>query len=393
MDVDRFAASPVGHLVPIGGTDGRTGQEYRHVAFVPDPLPDSSVDLTAATWRAVARAEYGLGRLQQATRQVTTPLLHRATLRREAQSTSALEGTFAPLEEVLAADALEEDDMSAELREVVNYIHTAEMAFAWLADGRKPTTGFLCTLQKTLVRNTRSDTPSAGKVRDIPVAIGHRGAGTLPEARFVPPPPGLVLDAGLQDLVDWSNGRPADSDPVVDAALAHYQFETLHAFNDGNGRIGRLLVVLQLLQRGIISDPTLTVSAWFESRRTEYENLLESVSADGSWDEWVRFFAAGIEASAIDTAARVEQLLAVQESFRTRLRDASAKGIVRDVAEALVASPYVTIPGVARQTGKSFQAASNAVGKLSELGIVTESPGRHPRLFSATDVVRVLTRP
>ena len=393
MDVDRFAKSPVGHLVPIRGTDGRTGEQYEHVAFVPDPLGEPPSELAPETWRAVARAGYGLGRLQQATRQVATPLLHRATLRREAQSTSALEGTFAPLEDVLAADVIDEEDLSAELREVVNYIDAAETAFGWLEAGGSPTVGLLCSLQKTLVRGTRADTPSAGKVRDIQVAIGYQGSGTLPEARFVPPPPGIELEAGLQDLITWSNSRPEDSDPVVNSAVAHYQFEALHSFNDGNGRIGRLLVVLQLMRSGIISDPTLTVSPWFEGRRTQYENLLAAVSAEGAWDEWIRFFARGIEASAMDTARRVEELLAVQDSFRERLRTANAKGIVRDLAESLITSPYITVPGAARQTEKSFQAASNAIGKLIELQILREVEGRHPRLYSATEVVRVLTRP
>ena len=142
MDAHRFARSPVGHLVPIRGTDGRTGEEYDHVAYVPDPLGDAPA-LTPATWQSITRAHYALGRLQQATRQVASPLLHRPTLRREAQSTSALEGTFAPLEEVLAADVIDESERSAELKEVVNYIDTAEAAFNWVLEGRALSIGLL----------------------------------------------------------------------------------------------------------------------------------------------------------------------------------------------------------------------------------------------------------
>lgn len=391
MDADRFAKSPVGHLTPIRGTDGRTGEEYDHVAFVPSPLGVAPV-LSRGTWQAITRAHYALGRLQQATRQVASPLLHRPTLRREAQSTSALEGTFAPLEDVLAADVIDESERSAELKEVVNYITTAEAAFEWVGQERPLTVGLLRDLHRTLVRGTDADTDQAGQIRAIQVAIGSRG-GSIVDARFVPPPPGLELEAAVRDFLDWLNNPQPESDPVVNGALAHYQFETLHPFNDGNGRIGRLLVVLQFMQEKLLSDPTLTVSPWFETRRTAYQDALAGVSGEGDWDSWVAFFAKGIEAAATDTTSRVSQILRVQESFQQRLRDANAKGIVRDVAEGLTTSPYITIAGVAASTGKSFQAASNAVTRLVELGILSERTGRsHHRLFAATEVVDVLVR-
>lgn len=391
MQVSRFADSPVGHLTSIKGTDGRTGEEYDHVAFIPDPLSEAPI-LSQVTWQAITRAHYALGRLQQATRQVASPLLHRPTLRREAQSTSALEGTFAPLEEVLAADVLDESERSAELKEVVNYITTAEAAFEWVGQKRPITVGLLRDLHCTLVKGTDADTDQAGQIRTIQVAIGSRGRSIL-DARFVPPPPGLELEAAVRDLLDWVNNPRPNSDPVVNAALTHYQFETLHPFNDGNGRLGRLLVVLEFMQEEMLSDPTLTVSPWFEARRIAYQDALAEVSSDGNWNSWVGFFAMGIEAAATDTTSRVSLILKVQESFQQRLREANAKGIVRDIAEGLTTSPYVTIAGVAARTGKSFQAASNAVTRLVELGILSERTGKsHHRLFAATEVVDVLVR-
>lgn len=394
MDATRFSGSPVGRLVPLRGTDGRTGQPYDHVAFVPDPLPGEPT-LNGATWRAVSRASHALGRLHQAAHQVPAPaLLRRPTLRREAQSTSALEGTFAPLEDVLAADLMDESARSADVREVLNYVDTADAAFSWLREGRRVTVGMLCQLQSLLVHGTPADTPQAGHVREIPVAIGGR-SDSIVEARFVPAPPGPELEAGLQDLVDWVNSSSGSGrDPIVAAALVHYQFEALHPFNDGNGRLGRLLIVLQLLQDGVLTESLLSVSPWFEARRMEYKDRLAAVSADGDWDSWVCFFANGLRASATDTAQRVHALLDVQADYLARLRAAGTTGIARDVAESLIAYPYVTVSAVAERTGKTFQAANNAVRKLVELRILRERTGRtHWRFFEAKDVVAALIGP
>lgn len=186
MYFQRFAQSPVGRLVPIRGTDGRTGRAYDHVAFLPDPL-GSIPTLSNEAWAGVSRAAYALGRLQQASRQLGAPeLLRRPTLRREAQSTSALEGTFAPLQEVFAAELLDPPSPSAELREVMNYVRTAEAAFGWIREERPITVAMLCELQRILVTDTPSHTLDAGRVRRIQVAIGSPDGG-LEQARFVAP--------------------------------------------------------------------------------------------------------------------------------------------------------------------------------------------------------------
>lgn len=390
MDAAAFAASPVGHLVDIHGTDGGSGREYSAVAFVPDPLGKEPT-LSGETWRAVSRAGHALGRLHQAGRQVPEPgLLRRPTLRREAQSTSALEGTFAPLEKVLAAGAESEPAASAELIEVLNYVSAAEDAFSWLEEGRSLSVGMLEDVQARLVFGTVADTAEAGRVRGIQVAIGTRG-GDLESARFVPPPPGQDLAIALRDLVDWIRSG-AGRDPVVAAAQAHYQFETLHPFNDGNGRIGRLLVVLQLLMDGVLEDSLLSISPWFEQRRRDYQDHLLDVSLNGDWDGWVRFFAHGVEASALDTARRVDALLAVQERYLGLVRDAGVSGLARDIAESLIAYPYLDVPATVQRTGRTAQAVHNAMTRLVELGVLTERAGRgRRRRFTAQAVVDVLT--
>lgn len=393
MQVERFAASPVGRLERIRGTDGRTGREYDHFAFVPDPLNEEP-ELSGETWRAVSRAGHALGRLLQAGRQVPQPgLLRRPTLRREAQSTSALEGTFAPLEDVLAADAADETPHSMELAEVLNYVLTAEYGFAEIADGRPLGVAMVEDMQGRLSRGTHADTDQAGRIRTIQVAIGETTSSSLESARYVPPPPGPELQRALRDLLGWTNdSRSARRDPVVAAAMAHYQFEALHPFNDGNGRIGRLLVVLQLIQDEALEDPLLSISPWFEQRRRNYQDRLFEVSATGDWDGWIRFFAEGIEFSALDTAVRVDRLLRVQEAYATTLRDVGASGLIRDLAESLIAYPFIDVSRTANRLGSTFQTVNKAVSRLVDLGILRERTGRtYGRQFEAPAVLEILT--
>lgn len=385
MDVERFRASPIGSLVRIQGEDRRTGVHYDHFAYLPEPLGAEPV-LSNATWRAVSSASRALGRLQQGTRFIPNPaLLRQPTLRREAQSTSALEGTFAPLEQVLAADVIDASDRSLALTEILNFVEAAETGFGVLDIGGRVTTGLLCQLHGILVRGTAAETGDAGRVREIQVAVGSR-SGRVEDARYVPMPPGPLLAAGLQDLVDWIT-ETAEGDPIVAAAMAHYQFESIHPFNDGNGRIGRLLIVLQLLQDQVLSSSLLSVSPWFETRRDAYQDHLAAVGMTGDWDPWVRFFAEGIENSAVETASRIERVLDVQESYQVRLRDANIRGIARDIAQYVVGSPFVDIPALQRFTGKTYQAASDAVSKLVGIGILEERDFGWRKVYRAPEIV------
>ncbi|MCU1480425.1 MAG: cell filamentation protein Fic [Subtercola sp.] len=211
--------------------------------------------------------------------------------------------------------------------------HAAEIAFDSLAEGRPITVGLIEDLHAQLVAGTAADTSDAGRIRSIQVAIGTQGGG-VDQARFIPMPPGTTLKAAFGDLVEWirrSENDVTDRDSLVAAAMTHYQFETIHPFNDGNGRLSRLLIVLQLLQDHVLTEPLLSVSPWFEARRSQYQDALAEVSMAGDWNAWVTFFAHGLEASAIDTARRLESLLVVQQHYHDVLRDGKARGIVRDI--------------------------------------------------------------
>ena len=394
MRSQDFENSPTGHLVPISGTDPRFGP-WQHVAYVPRPLPPTTPSLSVGAFNAVARARAALASLDSSAKRLPNPaLLRRSTLSQEAQSTSALEGTYAPLQEVLAADE-DEEQSDADLREVLNYLRTAEYGFGWVLEGRPLTLGLLIDLQARLVRGTAAETPSSGRVRDIQVFIGSRRGARVQDARFVPRPPGPELEAQVRDWLDWVCRDHGDEiDPVVAAALGHYQFETLHPFNDGNGRIGRLSVVLQLLQAGVLTEPSLTVSPWFEARRADYYDRLYAVSATGDWDRWVRFFAEGLAASATSTASQLDDLLAVQLDLKIRVRSAGMRAeTAMSLVDFALARPIFTVRQVERRLDVGYVRANKLVAQLIEAGVLAQyDEASYNRRFAAPDVLAVLLR-
>lgn len=388
MDLVALRNSPIGRLVPISGTDGRTGEHYDYFAYLPDPLPDE-VPLTARAWTRIAEAEAALARLDQAARQIPDPsLLRRPALRREAQSTSALEGTFAPFEDVLDSEVEDRALLSLEVREILNYVVAAEEAFSWVLE-RPLTSGLIESLQGILVQETPGEYGDAGMVRDRHVFIGPKNA-PIEEARFVPAPFGDQLRAGFEAWVEWVNQPPSDTPPVLQAALAHYQFETLHPFSDGNGRIGRLLIVLQLVRQDVLRHPILVVSPWFEARRSEYQDSLLRLSQTGEWDRWVEFFATGVGAAAADTHERVDALLSWQEEALARVRRARVAGVAERIAGELIGNPILRASHVIESHGVSHQGAMNALRRLAELGLVIEQRRNGRISFVARRVIELL---
>jgi Fic family protein len=391
MDVERVRMSPIGVVVPISGFDQRTGEEYGHWAYLPDPLPET-VDLAAATWTAVARAEADLARLDEASRQLPDPsLLRRPALRREAQSTSALEGTHAPFEDVLSADVDERETLPLELHENLNYVVAAEQGFHWVTQ-QPLTRSLIGELQRILVHGTPGEHSDAGDLRDRQVVIGAPDA-RVTEARFVPPPPGDQLRAGMERWLEWVDTAPEGLSPVVRAALAHYQFETLHPFSDGNGRIGRLLIVLQLMRDGVLAEPVLVVSPWFEARRAAYQDGLLELTVTGRWDDWVGFFARGMAAGAESSRRSIERLLEWRDNAVATVRRARSSGVPERLAGEIIGSPVLTAGQVAKRHGVTHQGAMNALRRLASLGLLEERERRGRRVFVAPAVIGILTRP
>ncbi len=376
--------------MPISGHDGRGRGQYDHFAFLPNPLP-LKLDLGHEAWMAITHASQALARVDQAGRQLTNPGLLRAPLlRREAVSTSALEGTYAAFTDVLEAESDDERDATPEVREVLNYVRAAEHAFGWLRDGRAISLGLLEDCQAILIRGTPSDGTQSGKVRKEQVIIGPREGGVL-EARYIPPPPDDRLRAGLERWLDWLRS-PVPLPALAKVALAHYQFEALHPFHDGNGRIGRLVVVLHLLQLGELSEALLEVSPWFEAHRREYQDELLEVSRSGDFDPWIRFFCTGIAAQAEGVVETINSLLDLQTSFRRRVHAEKMRGIAVRIAEDLIGRPYVRATQASKIYDVTYPAANSAIRRLVDAGILTQlGPLRYDRIFVAREVIQVLS--
>lgn len=389
MDVDAIRESPVGRLVPITGTDPRDGAHYDHWAFLPDPLPDV-VDLSPTSWMRVVEAESALARLDEAATLIPEPrLLIRPSLRREAQSTSALEGTYAPFDAILESDI--DGPSTPEIHEVLNFVEAATAGFDWMAQDRPFSIALLGDLQRLLVRDTASEQSDAGGLRDRQVMIGPSRT-RIADSRYVPPPPGQVLRDGVEDWVRWVTAPPDHLPRVVRAALAHYQFETLHPFSDGNGRIGRLLIVLQLLRDRSLHQPILVVSPWFEARRRAYQDELLKLSQTGDWSTWVEFFATGITAAADTTRQRISELLAFSTAAQTTVRSAGRRGVAERLAAELIGTPILTASRAAHDHDITHQAAMNALRTLVELDLLHERNRRGRATFVSNDVIAILSR-
>lgn len=379
----------MGDLVPITGTEPRTGREFEHFAFLPHHLPDR-IALDDETHVRVAEASTALGKLEMASMQVPNPLLfRRPTFRREAQSTSALEGTYAPFEDVLSSE--QDSQSGSNLSEVMNYVDASELAFEQI-DEREISLGMLKSLQQMLVSGTAAEASDRGGIRDRQVVIGAEG-GRVEESRFVPPPPDDRLVSGLQAWESWVQAEHSAITPVVQAAVAHYQFETLHPFSDGNGRIGRLVIVLQLHRLGVMTSGLLSVSPWFEKRRREYQDHLLKVSQEGDWDPWVRFFATAIRDQADATARQVGDLIRLQEHYIEVVMNSRKSGFVLRLANELIGYPFVATQTTADRHGVSYPTVKRAIDHLVELGILEPLSGRtYGKSYVAREVFDLISR-
>ncbi|HUP85286.1 MAG TPA: Fic family protein [Acidimicrobiales bacterium] len=388
MDITRLQRSPIGTLVPIRGVDARTLREFQHFAYLPDPLP-TEVALEQGTWRMVAEASSSLGQLRQVCDQLPNPrLLITPALAKEAQATSALEGTYGTLPDVLEARLPGFEPRTPEIREIRGYEKMASHGFESVTD-REITIGLLCDLQKILAHASRHPSKDPGQVRKDQVVIGAEDA-PVEDSRFVPPPPGDQLAAGLQAWQQWVT-TDHDLPIVVRAAMAHYQFETLHPFNDGNGRVGRLVILLQLLREGTLEAASLTISPWFLKRRREYQDALFDLSCTGEWDPWIRFFCRALMDQCGQHVEVAKQLLTWLSGVRHQLVERRWTGLIANLTEKLIEWPIVTNVWVQQEHGVKAPTAQSAIDRLVEIGVLKELTGRnYRRVYGATAVMNLV---
>jgi len=358
-------------------------------AFIPDPLPPE-FEWTPRLVHALSDADRAIGRLASEGKRLPNPhVLMRPFVAREAVLSSRIEGTLATLGELLAAEAGAVVERSPEdLREVANYVVALEHGIRKLSG--EPLS--LCLLQEVhekLMSGVRDEHAKPGKIRTVQNWIGVPGS-TPHTARYVPPPPGQ-LDSLLRSLEEFLEGTGLP--PLVQIALAHYQFEAIHPFLDGNGRVGRLLITLFLVKRDILPTPLLYLSAFFEATRSEYYALLRAVSEDGDWENWILYFVNGVarqSEDAVDRAARISETL---DAWRPRVAGLGSDTPAR-VVDLLGSNPFVTAKRVSEQLGVARTTASRAIERLVKLGILTQSAGRQrDRAYCAQALLDVLEAP
>lgn len=361
-----------------------------HWTFLPADLPPT-LEFSSKLVGCVSRAERALGELAGVGRMLPNAhLLIRPFVRREAVLSSRIEGTVTQLSQLMLFEAQAEDVPEArDVDEVLNYVKAMDHGLSLLEEGLPLCLRMLRQLHERLMHGVRGGDKRPGEFRKIPVFIG-RSHQTYEEARFVPPHPSQ-LDPLLNAFERFLND-PGDLPIVVQLALAHYQFEAIHPFADGNGRVGRLLITLMLCERKILPQPLLYLSAYLERHDEEYRDHLLRISQRGTWTEWIRFFADGITEQGRDAAARARHLLELQQSYRERLHRISHSSRILQLIDLLFARPFITIAQVAEGVGLTTKAAAANIDKLVDLKILqsTAPERRWNRVFYAPEILRLL---
>ena len=372
-----------------GKISGRRVALGSYSAFVPDPLPPA-LEWTPRLIRVLSDADRLIGRLAGEGGRLANPhLLLRPFVRREAVLSSRIEGTQATLGELLASEAGAVVDRSPEdLREVGNYVAALEHGIARLREIP------LCVrlvreLHEKLMEGARGQNAAPGRFRTTQNWIGKPGS-TPQTATFVPPPPGEVEGClGAWERFLHSSELP----PLATIALAHYQFEAIHPFLDGNGRVGRLLVPLFLVEREILPTPLLYLSAFFEASRRDYYEGLRAVSERGAWQEWLEYFLEGtsrMSADAISRTTRIHDLLA---GWRGKLAGESTNTPLK-LIEMLAANPFLTITSAAERLGVAFTTVQRGIERLERNGIVRPTKdSKRGRVYCARELLEILEEP
>jgi len=361
-------------------------------AYVPTPLPPDPPLELGRFMHVYERAMAAVGRLDGVTTILpSTPLFLYMYVRKEALLSSQIEGTQSSLSDLLLfenheAPTVELDDVT----EVSNYVAAIEHGVARMRGGFPLSLRLIREMHAILLKSGRGATKQPGEFRRSQNWIG----GTRPgNALFVPPPPNQ-LDECLGALEHFLHSEEASLPPLIRAGLAHVQFETIHPFLDGNGRLGRLLVTLILCEAEILREPILYLSLFLKSRRDDYYRLLQEVRQAGTWETWMEFFLTGIAETAEQATATARDLIAMFDAHRWKISGIgrAAPSALR-VHELMQASPIVTIQTVSKKLGISFPTAGMALENLAKIGIVRETTGRQRgRIYAYSEYLALLDR-
>lgn len=362
MDIKEFSENMTGHLVPV--LNARPGATH---AFIPDPLPPKW-EWPTELWPILLEARRALASLDGTGKHLPNPdILLQPLQNREAQLSSQLEGTFTdPQEQMLFQEEprypTSRSDPANAHREVWNYRRALRLRREGGMD-LPLSLRLIRQLHQVLMDGVRGFDQTPGEFRTTQNQIGH-------PARFVPPPPQHLAEAlDLFEKYMHSTDDMNSCNELVKAFLVHYQFETIHPFRDGNGRVGRLLLSLTIKEWCDLSEQWLYMSAFFEKNKKQYMDLMLSVSTQGAWEHWIRFCLEGVISQAEDTERRCDKLLNLHREFHRRLEGGSVR--LSKLVDRLFLSPTITVNQYKRLFSVTYPTARSDLKKLESAGIVT----------------------
>ena len=362
-------------------------------AFLPTPLPPNPPLNMVGLQEPLARAHLALGRLDGLSRLLPdASLFLYSYIRKEAVLSSQIEGTQSSIADLMRFEAADAPGIpgDADVVEVSNYVRAMNYGLNRLRrEGFPLSNRLLREIHEVLLSRGRGSDKRPGEFRQSQVWIGGSRPGN---AHFVPPPPHAVQDC-TGDLERFLHATGDDTPPLIRAGICHVQFETIHPFLDGNGRVGRLLITFMLLHSGVLSEPLLYLSLFFKQHRQTYYELLDSVRQTGDWEAWLDFFLQGVAETAEGAESTAQTLLKMFNINEGRIQqEVRAPASALRVHQALKEYPVVSIQSVTERTGLSFNAASSGMRILEELDIAQEVTGqRRNRLFGYQQYIDIIS--
>jgi Fic family protein len=359
-----------------------------YFTFIPNPLPPQII-WDNALINNLSQADYILGMLAREGAKLPNPhLLIRPFIAREAVLSSKIEGTQTTLSELLAHEAgVHVDRNPQDLQETQNYIDALEYGIRRLNE-LPLSLRLIKEIHGKLMQEVRGGYATPGEFRISQNWIGAPGSSPT-TAKFIPPSPDRLMET-LGEFETFLYDRTLP--PLIHVALCHYQFEAIHPFLDGNGRVGRLLIILLLLERKILPSPILYISAFFEATRDEYYQQLYNVSAYGTWSAWLNYFLNGVALQSQDALSRAERINNLIVEWKIAAGGSSQ--VLQDIITQLAINPFLTVTKVAQQLDVAFTTAQRAIKKLEQLEIISNvSHTRRDRTYCATKILAILEEP